>query len=563
MRRIKHTIKEGGCHTSYKHTSNTTMFFYKAAKLLFMVLITNVSPFAPSYRLLTSSHHNHHQHHDQPLSRIKHRQHSKQQHNMKKSSSDQSIDGNNIDNDELVEKIKLPSETVEPNNININNIRTTHKTLLTTLLLSLTIIFSTPLAPHANAGFGPSGGATTSSPPNLVTPTQLFSKDDNFDFGSNPNTKKKRVELDVESPSSTKKLKQLIGSSLNTGRLEEFSAQLDDITQSLLSIISSEDDEEVAADTTATADTTTSTTTTSIQTQSSTTSNLSIEERETILQQSTKSTKNKELRQAQQAELQRLQVLKQQIANQELLLSKLEAQPYWFNFLAAFVGSVASTCVMHPLDTIKTRLQVSGGKSRSDSGLSGGGGVSGSSAKKLKAGKEGKESSDDDDDDEEEGDIKEKDKDKDDKGEVKDKDKEQFQQQKEEQSPIIVGYNIMSLYEGLGSNILKEGPPSALYLGVYESVKYALLPQFGSQSLLLVYLLAGAAGETCGSIVRAPAEAIKSTVQTTYCTALEACGLVFGTSASRANVVRAWSASLWRDVPFGAIQLAIFELTKR
>ena len=191
------------------------MFFYTAAKLLFMVLITNVSPFAPSYRLLTSSHHHHHQHHDQPLSRMKRRQLSKQQHNMKKSSSDQSIDGNNIDNDdaELVEKIKkLPSETVEPNNININinNIRTTHKTLLTTLLLSLTIIFSTPLAPNANAGFGPSGGATTSSPPNLVTPTQLFSKDNNFDFGSNPNKKKKKkVELDVESPSSTKKLKQL------------------------------------------------------------------------------------------------------------------------------------------------------------------------------------------------------------------------------------------------------------------------------------------------------------------------------------------------------------------
>ena len=35
----------------------------------------------------------------------------------------------------------------------------------------------------------------------------------------------------------------------------------------------------------------------------------------------------------------------------------------WFNFLAAFIGSVASTLVMHPLDTIKTRLQVSGGTS--------------------------------------------------------------------------------------------------------------------------------------------------------------------------------------------------------
>jgi len=209
----------------------------------------------------------------------------------------------------------------------------------------------------------------------------------------------------------------------------------------------------------------------------------------------------------------------------------------WFNFLAAFIGSVASTLVMHPLDTIKTRLQVSGGTSS---------GSSGSSSSKSKSSDEEKEEEDG------EGDMKDM-----------DKQDDANNNSEQEEAPIIVGYNIMSLYEGLGANILKEGPPSALYLGVYESVKYALLPQFGPQSLLLVYLLAGAAGETCGSIVRAPAEAIKSTVQTTYCTALEASSQVFGTSASRENLVRAWSASIWRDVPFGAIQLAIFELTKR
>ena len=195
---------------------------------------------------------------------------------------------------------------------------------------------------------------------------------------------------------------------------------------------------------------------------------------------------------------------------------------------------MASTLVMHPLDTIKTRLQVSGGTSSSGSG-------------KSRSDEEGEEDDD--------GDTKDTDK--------QDGTNNSNSEGSKEEAPIIVGYNIMSLYEGLGANILKEGPPSALYLGVYESVKYALLPQFGPQSLLLVYLLAGAAGETCGSIVRAPAEAIKSTVQTTYCTASEAITQVFGTSASRSNVVRAWSASIFRDVPFGAIQLAIFELTKR
>ena len=34
---------------------------------------------------------------------------------------------------------------------------------------------------------------------------------------------------------------------------------------------------------------------------------------------------------------------------------------------------------------------------------------------------------------------------------------------------------------------------------------------------------------------------------------------VLGTREGRENVLRAWSASLWRDVPLGAIQLAVFE----
>ena len=119
------------------------------------------------------------------------------------------------------------------------------------------------------------------------------------------------------------------------------------------------------------------------------------------------------------------------------------------------------------------------------------------------------------------------------------------------------------MYEGLSRNILKEGPPSALYLGVYESVKYSLQPLFGIQYSLLIYLAAGAAGEMVGSIVRAPAEAIKSTIQSGIAPSFfEATSQIFGTATSRTNVIRAWSSSVWRDVPFGAIQLAIFELTK-
>ena len=34
---------------------------------------------------------------------------------------------------------------------------------------------------------------------------------------------------------------------------------------------------------------------------------------------------------------------------------------------------------------------------------------------------------------------------------------------------------------------------------------------------------------------------------------------VFGTEEGRVNVYRAWTASLWRDVPMGAVQIALFE----
>jgi len=120
---------------------------------------------------------------------------------------------------------------------------------------------------------------------------------------------------------------------------------------------------------------------------------------------------------------------------------------------------------------------------------------------------------------------------------------------------------LLSLYQGLPGALFKEGPPSALYLGVYEAVKVRLLasPSLGMYPIL-VYLIAGAMGETIGSVVRAPAENVKARVQSgADATTIAAAQHVLLTEEGRANAVRAWSASLIRDVPFGAIQLAIFE----
>lgn len=321
-----------------------------------------------------------------------------------------------------------------------------------TLALSLTLLsFSVPpaLLPHANAGFGPSSGATTSPPPNLLAP---------------------KIDSGDDIVTQNKKLRQLIGSTLDENRLQQFSEQLDNLTESLKRLIMEDEEDE---------------------------SELSSSIAEGVEAEASSSRMQiKQQIATREQELEKARILQQQIADREKLLATLEKQPYWFNYLAAFIGSIASTLVMHPVDTVKTRMQI-------------------------------KQQNDNDD----EGEDSE--------------------------------YNILSLYEGLYGNILKEGPPSALYLGIYESVKYYLYNQFGFDYRLLIYLTAGAAGEMCGSIVRAPAEAIKSTVQSGLSSsAVDAAYQLFGTPESRKNVIRAWSSSVWRDVPFGAIQLAIFELTK-
>jgi hypothetical protein len=201
------------------------------------------------------------------------------------------------------------------------------------------------------------------------------------------------------------------------------------------------------------------------------------------------------------AKLERQQQLEVRISKRAALLAALNAQPEWFNYVAAFVASLISTSIMHPVDTLKTREVVA------------------SVASDLNASSE----------------------------------------PAKEEEWTLEGY--LSLYKGIQAALLKEGPPSALYLGVYEAVKTQLLAKSDlAQYPLLVYLIAGALGEVVGSIVRAPSEAIKSRVQTGIDSSTgEAVKRVLFEHEGRDRVARAWSASLIRDVPFGGIQLAIFE----
>jgi len=243
------------------------------------------------------------------LSRIKDRQ---QRHNMKSNHSEE-LGGNLCS--------KQSSAEIQNNNSSNNAIKILSRSILPSLTLAILLLFSINPLP-ANAGFGPSGGATTSSPPNLTTPSKIGVQD-----------------------TSEKKLKQLIGSTLNPNRLEEFNAQLDDITQTIMSIISSEDEVgllEEYGDKFMTEETPSTESSTNTQPNS-------IEEREAALKASLKKRTTKDnltLRQEQQAELERLQVLKLQIANQEKMLAKLEAQPceYYLYVTVCCVDLLLYTC---------------------------------------------------------------------------------------------------------------------------------------------------------------------------------------------------------------------------
>lgn len=127
------------------------------------------------------------------------------------------------------------------------------------------------------------------------------------------------------------------------------------------------------------------------------------------------------------------------------------------------------------------------------------------------------------------------------------------------------GMSFHGLYRGVFGNILKEAPNAAIYLGVYEIIKTNLMSnsEFFHDLPLLTFLIAGALGDAVGSIVRVPAEVINKKLQLgmskDFGGALKE---IFLQSSGRASLWNAWGSVLLRDVPFGGIQIMLYELGK-
>ena len=199
---------------------------------------------------------------------------------------------------------------------------------------------------------------------------------------------------------------------------------------------------------------------------------------------------------------------RQRLISRNEMEAKLGLQPQYINFGCAFLASCVSTVIVHPLDTLKVRL------------------VSG------KAGEQPDEN-------------------------------ENVEGEGTGGNTVTMFQTLSSLYDGIGPNIAKEAPASALYLGIYESARHFLdtLPFF-QEHILLNYLLAGSIGELVGSMSRSPAEAVKTRVQTGLFDAKGAINNVFFTEEGRKNTFAAWYAGVFRDIPHGSIQIAVFEFSK-
>jgi hypothetical protein len=214
--------------------------------------------------------------------------------------------------------------------------------------------------------------------------------------------------------------------------------------------------------------------------------------------------------------------LQRRLKERKVIFGQLSEQGPLIVYGAAILASVVSNATMHPLDTIKVRkiaLQQS---------------QSASTAASV-----------------DDGSI----------------DEESASAANREYEPTweeIVGKdgNFLSLYSGLSSNLLKEGIPLGLYLGLYETAKDVLLQvDVMKPHPIIVYLIAGGFGEFFASILRLPAEAVKNGTQIGM-TIPEALQTNVLKPAARRNLLKCWKVALIRDIPFGGIQLAIYEQLK-
>ena len=144
----------------------------------------------------------------------------------------------------------------------------------------------------------------------------------------------------------------------------------------------------------------------------------------------------------------RLEAEQERLKKRQTVLKQLSREPAWVNYASAFTASCVSTLIMHPIDTIKTRVMATRknpGGEVDEAGAGGDGDGDGDSLQKddnVPYGVAGSATA---------------------------------TAAPPAPPPVAAtsdtepeGFNILELYDGVIANIVKEAPASALYLGLYE-----------------------------------------------------------------------------------------------
>ena len=124
-----------------------------------------------------------------------------------------------------------------------------------------------------------------------------------------------------------------------------------------------------------------------------------------------------------------------------------------------------------------------------------------------------------------------------------------------------------ALYTGLGYGVGKECPNAAIYIATYGFLKprFLALPFLDPSSGAAIFAAlaaAGALGDAAGSVVRVPLELLNKQLQTGASASVKEAFAKLSASNLPYVLALSWAAVLARDMPFGALQLAFFDLYK-